>query len=87
VFGGVWAVSTLVIGGVAAWDRRQSGGSDSGDHNGDGNDEDDPVEVVGGNRSGGDSGNSGRAFAIYEPATANEVLLKQDRVLFNQTRM
>jgi hypothetical protein len=124
VFGGVWAISTAVMGGVAAWKRFRGGGRDGGSvgghiiggHNGgdggggcggggsscrghllegpsgdggdgDGGDDDYGVAILNGIRGGGGGGNSGGATAVLELAAANEVLLKQDRVLFYQTRM
>jgi hypothetical protein len=90
VFGGVWAISTAVVGGIAAWKRWRAGGRGGGGSgrghllerpNGDGGDgggSDDgeyTVAVQNGKRGGG-SGNSGRAVAVHELTAANEVLLK-----------
>ncbi|KAF1934734.1 hypothetical protein EJ02DRAFT_507365 [Clathrospora elynae] len=85
VFGGVWAISTAVVGGIAAWKRWRGGGGGggSGGHNGDGGDgggsdrDDDGVAVKNGNPSGG-GGDCGETVAVYKHAAVKTVLIKQD---------
>jgi hypothetical protein len=94
VFSGVWAISTAVIGGIAAWKRLRGGGDghggrpltecpDGDDGDGDGNNGDDDgvaIEKIG--PSGGD-GDSGGAAIVPR----HKILLKPDRVLFHGARM
>ncbi|KAF1936196.1 hypothetical protein EJ02DRAFT_438697 [Clathrospora elynae] len=73
VFGGVWAISTAVVGGIAAWKRWRGGGGGggSGGHNGDGGDgggsdrNNDGVAVKNGNPSGGGD-DCGKTVAVYK---------------------
>ena len=59
VFGGVWGISTAVVGGIAAW-KRWTGGGGGGDsvRYGNDNDDDDPdgIAATNGNVGGGGSG-------------------------------
>ncbi|EDU46048.1 Ifi-6-16 multi-domain protein [Pyrenophora tritici-repentis] len=91
VFGGVWAISTAVMGGIAAWKRWRGGGSGGGSggrlliggHNGDGGDgggsdsDDDSIPVKNGNPSGG-GGDCGETAAVYKHAAVKKELIKQD---------
>ncbi|KAI1508064.1 hypothetical protein PtrEW4_011409 [Pyrenophora tritici-repentis] len=91
VFGGVWAISTAVVGGIAAWKRWRGGGSGGGSggrlliggHNGDGGDgggsdsDDDSIPVKNGNPGGG-GGDCGETAAVYMHAAAKKELIKQD---------
>jgi hypothetical protein len=77
VFGGVWAISTAVVGGIAAWKRCRGGGGGGGSggraliggRNDDGGDgggsdrNDDGVAVKNGNPSGG-GGDCGETVAV-----------------------
>ncbi|KAE8847569.1 hypothetical protein PTNB85_01412 [Pyrenophora teres f. teres] len=91
VFGGVWAISTAVMGGIAAWKRWRGGGSGGGSggrlliggHNGDGGDgggsdsDDDSIPVRNGNPSGG-GGDCGETAAVDKHAAVKKELIKQD---------
>jgi hypothetical protein len=56
VFGGVWAISTAVVGGIAAWKRWRGGGS-GGDSGGSSCGR---LPIEGPNDDGGDGGGSDR---------------------------
>ncbi|EDU44776.1 predicted protein [Pyrenophora tritici-repentis Pt-1C-BFP] len=91
VFGGVWAISTAVMGGIAAWKRWRGGGSGGGSggrlliggHNGGGgggggsDSDDDSIPVKNGNPSGG-GGDCGETAAVYKHAAVKKELIKQD---------
>ncbi|KAA8617301.1 Ifi-6-16 multi-domain protein [Pyrenophora tritici-repentis] len=100
VFGGVWAISTAVMGGIAAWKRWRGGGSGGGSggrlliggHNGGGgggggsDSDDDSIPVKNGNPSGG-GGDCGETAAVYKHAAVKKELIKQDRGGFHETSM
>jgi hypothetical protein len=73
VFGGIWAISTAVMGGIAAWKRSRGGGDDDG------------FTVMKIDPSGGD-GDSGGAVAVSRH-NSEDVSLKPDQVLFHGGRI
>jgi hypothetical protein len=91
VFGGVWAISTAVVGGIADWKRwrggRGGGGSGGrvliGGHNDDGGDgggsdrNDDGVAIKNGDPGGGGA-DCGKTVAVYKHAAVKAVLIKQN---------